>query len=61
MREVEDKNTKQLDYEEFCADFKEIEENLKSARKYNSQSKVLSAIALFLSVNALIIRIVMAQ
>lgn len=58
---MKDKITKQLDYEEFGVDFKEIEENLRSARKYNSQSKDLSVIALALSVIALIIRIVMAQ
>lgn len=52
---------KKIPHEEFCVDYKEIEENLISARKYNSQSKVLSVIALVLSVIALIIRIAMAQ
>lgn len=54
-------DTEQHSHEKFRADFKEIEENLKSARKYNSQSKVLSITAIVLSVVALIIRIVMAQ
>lgn len=57
----EKRETEQQKYEELCADFKKLKENLKYARKNNLQAEILSVIALVISGITLVIRILLAQ